>query len=143
MTDIPRVDFDELELVVRDDSYMFWKGEPFTGVAVEFFPDGPLQSEVHHVRGLRHGPSREWYPSGKLMSEANLQYGGLHGTRRTWDEQGRLVGEDTGEFGIVIAEKRWDEQGRLMRDWHISPTDSLHAEWQLRRKEYGQSAPPT
>ncbi len=119
----------------------FWKGQPFTGIAVEFFPDGALQCEVHHVNGLRHGLSREWYPSGQLMLEKNLWCGGLHGYERVWDEQGRLRSERIGEFGIEIAEKRWDEQLRLVRDWHISPTDSLYEEWQLRRKKYGQSDP--
>lgn len=143
MTDIPRVDFDELELVVRDGYYLFWKGQPFTGFALERFPDGTLQSEVYHVDGIEHGPSRQWYPWGKLMEEKNLWNGGLHGYERTWDEQGRLISERIGEFGIAISEKRWNEQGRLMKDWHITPTDSLYEEWQLRRKRFGQSAPPS
>ncbi|WP_257454893.1 toxin-antitoxin system YwqK family antitoxin [Archangium lipolyticum] len=142
MTDIPRVHFDELELVVRDGYYLYWKGQPFTGFAVEFFPDGTLQSEVHHVDGIENGPKREWFPSGKLMEEANLWNGGLHGYERVWDEQGRLRSERRGEFGIPITEKRWDEHGGLMKDWHITPTDSLYEQWQLRRKTYGQSAPP-
>jgi antitoxin component YwqK of YwqJK toxin-antitoxin module len=142
MTDIPRIDFDELELVVGDDYYMFWKGQPFTGFAVEFFPDGTLRSEVHHVNGLRHGPSREWYPSGRLMVEANHWHGGLHGYEHTWNEQGRLISERIHEFGIEIAWKRWDEQGSLIKDWRINPTDSLYNEWQLRRQKWGQAAPP-
>jgi antitoxin component YwqK of YwqJK toxin-antitoxin module len=142
MTDLPRVDFDDLELVVSDDQYMYWKGQPFTGIAVEFFPDGTLRSEVHHVNGIEHGPSREWYPSGQLKDEASLWHGGLHGYERIWDEQGRLRSERIGELGIAIAEKRWDEQGRLLRDWHIGPKDSLYDILQIKRKKWGQFAPP-
>ncbi len=142
MTDMPRVDFDELELVVRDDQYMFWKGQPFTGVAVEFFPDGTLRSEVYHVDGVEHGPKREWYPSGQIQDEATIWHGGLHGYKRIWDEQGRLISEELGELGIGIAEKRWDEQGRLIRDWHISPKDSLYEILLIKREKWGHLAPP-
>ncbi|PTL79682.1 toxin-antitoxin system YwqK family antitoxin [Vitiosangium sp. GDMCC 1.1324] len=142
MTDLPRVHFDELELVVSDDQYMFWKGQPFTGIAVEFFPDGTLQSEVPHVDGIEHGLVRVWRPSGQLCKEENLWYGGLHGYERMWDEQGRLISERIGELGIAIAEKRWDEQGRLTRDWHIGPKDNLYDILQIKRRKWGQFAPP-
>ncbi len=142
MTDMPRVDFDELELVVSDDQYMFWNGKPFTGVAVEFYPDGTLCSEVPHLNGLEHGLKRAWHPSGQLRKESNLWNGGLHGYRREWDEQGRLVSEALGELGICIAEKQWNEQGRLIRDWHIGPTDSLYSTLLICRRKWGQSAPP-
>jgi antitoxin component YwqK of YwqJK toxin-antitoxin module len=139
MTDLPRVELDELELVVRDDGYYFhWNGQPFTGIAIESFPEGPLQSETYYADGIENGPRRAWYPSGKLMEEANLWYGGIHGHERTWDEQGRLRSEKLGEFGITLSEKRWDEEGRLVNDWHISPSDTLYVVWQARRKTHGQ-----
>ena len=140
MTDLPRVDFDELE--PGEDQLMFWQGQPFTGVAVEFFPDGTLQSEVYHVNGLAHGPSRGWYPSGRLRDEMTLWYGALHGYKREWDEQGRLVSESLGELGIGVAEKRWDVHGKLIRDWHISPRDNLFSTLQLCRQKWAASAPP-
>ncbi len=140
MTELPRVDFDELEL--GDEQLIYWKDRPFTGVAVEFFPDGTLRGEVYHEDGVRHGLVREWYPSGKLKDEAILWYGGLHGYKRIWDEQGRLVSERTGELGIGIAEKQWDEQGRLIKDWHIGPKDSLYSTLQICRRNWGHLAPP-
>ena len=70
MTELPRVDFEELDL--GDNQLMFWKGKPFTGIAVEFFSDGTLQSEVHHLNGLEHGSNREWDASGRLRKEATL-----------------------------------------------------------------------
>jgi hypothetical protein len=140
MTDMPRVDFEELD--IGDEQLILWKGQPFTGIAVEFFPDGKPCSEVPHVNGLRHGLLRAWHPSGQLSKESTLWYGGLHGYRREWDEQGHLLSETLGELGITIAEKRWDDQGRLIRDWHIGPHDSLYSTLQICRKKWGQSAPP-
>ncbi len=140
MTDIPRVHFDELE--VGDEQLMLWKGQPFTGVAVEYFPDGKLCSEVPHVDGVEYGLMRAWHPSGQLRKEASLWEGGLHGYRRIWNEQGRLLSETLGELGIAIAEKEWDEQGRLIKDWHIGPTDSLYSTLHLKRKKWGRLAPP-
>jgi hypothetical protein len=140
MTDLPRVDFDELD--IGEDQLMVWRGQPFTGIAVEFFPDGKPCSEVPHVNGLMHGTLRAWHPSGQLREEASLWYGALHGYQREWDEQGRLVSEVLGELGTGVAEKRWDEHGRLIRDWRISPADSLYSTLQLCRQKWGASAPP-
>ncbi|PTL78335.1 toxin-antitoxin system YwqK family antitoxin [Vitiosangium sp. GDMCC 1.1324] len=140
MTDLPRVDFEELD--IGHEQLIVWRGQPFTGVAVEFFPDGTLCSEVPHLNGVRHGLVRAWHPSGQLRKEANLWQGGLHGYLHEWDEQGRLISEERGELGIGVAEKRWDEQGRLIKDWHISPEDNLYGILQIKRKKYGQSAPP-
>ncbi len=140
MTDMPRVNFEELDL--GDDQLIVWKGQPFTGVAVEFFPDGKLCSEVPHLNGVRHGLLRAWHPSGQLREETSLWQGGLHGYERIWDEQGRLISEVIGELGIEIAEKRWDEQGRLVKDWRIGPNDNLYGILQIKRKKFGQFTSP-
>jgi hypothetical protein len=140
MTDTPRVDWDELEL--SNDLLILWKGQPFTGFAVEFYPDGRLASEVMHVDGMKHGLSRSWYDSGQLMDEETYWLDGLHGYCREWAEQGRLVSEVLGELGIQIAEKRWDDQGRLIKDWHIGPNDNSWTMLQFNRKHLGHRAPP-
>lgn len=140
MTDTLRVHLDELDF--GDEQLMVWKGKPFTGVAIEYFPDGKLQSEVPHIDGLEHGLKRAWYPSGQLRKEANLWYGSLHGHLREWDEQGRLISEMIGELGVGVAERRWDEQGRLVKDWHIGPTDDLYEILLLKRKKWSHLAPP-
>ena len=140
MTDMPRVDFEELDL--DDEQLIVWNGRPFTGIAVEFFPDGTLCSEVPHLEGVRHGLIRAWYPSGQLRKEANLWQGGLHGYKREWDEQGHLVSDELGELGIGIAEKRWDEQGRLIRDWRIGTKDNLYELLLIKREKWGHRAPP-
>jgi antitoxin component YwqK of YwqJK toxin-antitoxin module len=140
MTDTLRVHLDELDF--DDEQLMIWKGKPFTGVGVEFFPAGLLRSEVYHVDGVEHGPKREWYSSGQLKDEANIWQGGLHGYKRIWDEKGRLISEELGELGIGIAEKRWDEQGRLIRDWRIGPKDSLYEILLIKREKWGHLAPP-
>lgn len=140
MTDMPRVDFDDLD--VGENQLIVWKDRPFTGIAVEFFPDGKPCSEVPHLNGLRHGLLRAWHPSGQLREEKSLWYGGLHGYKRIWDERGRIISEVLGELGIGIAEKRWDEQGRLIMDWHIGPEDNLYDILQIRRKQWGHLAPP-
>lgn len=140
MTDLPRVDFEELDL--GDEQLIVWKGQPFTGIAIEFFPNGRLQSEVPHLNGVRHGLVRAWHPSGQLREETMLWQGGLHGYSREWDEQGHLVSEVLGELGIGVAEKEWDGQGRLLKDWHIGPGDDLYELLQIKRKKWGHFAPP-
>jgi hypothetical protein len=140
MTDMPRVDFEDLDL--GDNQLITWKDQPFTGIAVEFFPNGTLCSEVPHLDGVRHGLLRAWYPSGQLREEASLWQGGVHGYKREWDEQGRLISEMIGELGIRTAEKTWDDQGRLIRDWHIGPNDDMYEILQIKREKWGHLAPP-
>lgn len=117
MTDLPRVDFEELDF--GEDQLVVWKDQPFTGVAVELFPDGKPCSEVPFLNGLRHGVLRAWYPSGQLKEEKHLWYGGLHGYARVWNEQGGLI-----------------------MDWHLGPQDSLYGTLEICRKKWGRSAPP-
>jgi hypothetical protein len=140
MTDMLRVDFDDLDL--GDNQLITWKDQPFTGIAVEFFPNGTLCSEVPHLDGVRHGLLRAWYPSGQLREEASLWQGGVHGYKREWDEQGRLISEMIGELGIRTAEKTLDDQGRLIRDWHIGPNDDMYEILQIKREKWGLLAPP-
>jgi hypothetical protein len=140
MTDTLRVHVNELDF--GDKQLMIWNGKPFTGVAVEFFPDGKLQSEEYYVDGIEHGPSRVWFPSGQLLEEMNHWRGSLHGYYRMWDERGTLREEALCELGVWLAERRWDEQGRLVRDWRLGPEDTEYNTLLLVRRKWGHLAPP-
>lgn len=73
------VDLDDLE---EDDLDRAWfRGELFTGQAVETYRNG--------VRA-----SLTWHPSGALAEETVFDDEGRPRTQRRWDEAGTLVGEE-------------------------------------------------
>lgn len=87
----------------------------FTGVMVEFYPDGTLSSRTAVSNGLLNGISEgwytngqpqirecykasvadglrsKWYSNGQLKSEATIVRGKLEGTFRSWHENGQLA----------------------------------------------------
>jgi hypothetical protein len=90
---------------------------PFTGVLLDFYPDGSMQSRSMVSNGLLEGLSEgwytnrqlevreyyrtnfsnglrvKWYPGGKKLSEATIVLGKMEGTFRRWYENGKLAEE--------------------------------------------------
>jgi antitoxin component YwqK of YwqJK toxin-antitoxin module len=90
---------------------------PFTGILLEYFPGGPLQSrsmvsnglleglsEFWHTNGqlqareyyhtnFSNGPRTKWYPDGRKLSEATIVQGKMQGVFRRWYENGKLAEE--------------------------------------------------
>ena len=52
-----------------DDGRMLFEGELFSGVALEKWPTGHLQSETCFRDGLREGPATLWYQNGVKKSQ--------------------------------------------------------------------------
>jgi hypothetical protein len=137
MTEQPRVQYDDLE--VGDDQLMFWEGRPFSGFAVENYPDGNLQSETSFVNGLQEGVSRVWHPNGQLAEEALSWKGVRHGRSAAWTADGKPLNEEVYELGALVRGKYFGDDGTIARTFSIDPNDSLLLAY---RKAYGKSAPP-
>jgi antitoxin component YwqK of YwqJK toxin-antitoxin module len=95
--------------------YLIGQPKPFSGLMVDFYPDGKKRSrsgisngllngisEGWHTNGqlevreqfregLSHGLRTKWYPTGAKLSEAMISAGKLHGTFRRWHENGKLA----------------------------------------------------
>ena len=48
---------------------------PFTGKAVDYWPDGHMKTEISYKEGKRHGPKTHWYENGQKLSEINYMNG--------------------------------------------------------------------
>lgn len=88
--------------------------KPFTGVLVEWFPNGTLKSRSSIVAGVLEGVSEGWYESGRRQVREHFKAGVSDGLRTTWFEQGPIMsqsmireGEHHGSF------RRWHENGQL------------------------------
>jgi YD repeat-containing protein len=88
----------------------------FTGVMVEFYPDGTLQSRSVVSNGLLHGVSEGWRTNGVLAVREAFLDGRSHGTRTKWDETGNRIAETDIRAGEIEG---WH------REWHTNGNPSL------------------
>lgn len=105
-----RVQFDQL--THDDDGRMMLRGIPVTGVALEYWPDGSLASEISFRDGLQHGLTVGWHPNGEKSEEVLYDSGCAVGIRRQWHANGVLkLEEEIGADGFQLRIAEWDENG--------------------------------
>lgn len=116
----------------------------FTGLMVEFYPDGTLQSRSVVSNGLLHGVSEGWHTNGVLAITEVFVEGKSHGTRIKWDASSNRIAETTISAGQIHGSHReWYTNGQpalemsmvdgkaqgLARKWN--PDASLAGQWVL------------
>jgi antitoxin component YwqK of YwqJK toxin-antitoxin module len=117
-----------------EDGVLFYRGEAFTGIAVDFWPNGQLEAEQYYEQGTEYGLMRSWHDNGVLSFEATLSAACVEGIGREWHRNGQLKKEYEVEEAIYLWRKEWDEQGVLVRDYVLTE-DHPQYEWlQLRRE---------
>jgi antitoxin component YwqK of YwqJK toxin-antitoxin module len=88
----------------------------FTGLMVEFYPDGTLQSRSAVSNGLLHGVSEGWHTNGVLAITEIFVSGTSHGTRTKWDAASNRIAETDIREGEIEG---------LHREWHTNGKPSL------------------
>ena len=116
----------------------------FTGLMVEFYPDGTLQSRSVVSNGLLHGVSEGWHTNGVLAVTEVFVDGKSHGTRTKWDAASNRIAETTISAGQIHGSHReWYTNGQpalemsmvdgkaqgLAQKWN--PDASLAGQWVL------------
>ena len=85
----------------------------FTGLMVEFYPDGTLQSRSVVSNGLLHGESQGWHTNGVLAITEGFVDGKSHGTRTKWDASSNRIAETTISRGQIHGSHReWHPNGQ-------------------------------
>jgi antitoxin component YwqK of YwqJK toxin-antitoxin module len=144
MNELLRINWNDLKSLNHE--FDVYKGELFTGIAEELYPNGSVWSEAEFVNGIRHGKAREWYENGQLKSENYYQLDNLNGISKEWYENGQLNLEENIFQSICLERKVWDESGELIEHFTINETDpnfefyqmllKKEAEWQNRVKNW-------
>ena len=116
----------------------------FTGLMVELYPDGTLQSRSAVSNGLLHGVSEGWHTNGVLAITEVFVSGTSHGTRTKWDAASNRIAETTISAGQIHGSHReWYTNGQpalemsmvdgkaqgLARKWN--PDASMAGQWVL------------
>ena len=88
----------------------------FTGLMVEFYPDGTLQSRSVVSNGLLHGVSEGWHTNGGLAITEGFLEGRSNGTRTKWDAASNRIAETDIRAGEIEG---------LHREWHTNGKPSM------------------
>lgn len=132
-------------LVLREGRWMKTdETNVFTGVMLEFYPDGTVQSRSGVSNGLLEGMSEGWWTNGVLAVRESFQAGRSHGLRTKWDTEGHRIAETTIREGRIEGwHREWHTNGRmslevamsegrphgLSRKWN--PEGGLSGQWSL------------
>ena len=112
------VEVDRKELVLQD-SRLVRQGasNAFTGLMVEFYPDGTLQSRSVVSNGLLQGLSEGWHTNGVLAVRETFVEGRSHGVRTKWDAASNRIAESSiRDAKIHGFHREWHTNGQLALD---------------------------
>ena len=133
-------------LILRDGRWMRTdQTNAFTGMMVEFYPDGTLLSRSAVSNGVLHGVSEGWWTNAVLAVRETFREGRSHGVRTKWDlggrrisaadiREGRIDGfhrewHTNGQLAVEVAmaagkpqgvSRRWNPDGTLIGQWSLS-----------------------
>ncbi|MEE3055454.1 MAG: toxin-antitoxin system YwqK family antitoxin, partial [Planctomycetota bacterium] len=110
VVDAPKVvvDVDHLE---ERDGLDYFEGKPFTGVAVQKYPNGQKKFEETYKDGKNHGLRTEWYENGQKKEEFTYKDGKRDGPTTGWYENGQKGAEATHKDGNPVTAIVWKPNG--------------------------------
>ncbi len=95
------------ELTTNEDGICLLGNSPFSGFAIETFPDGKLQTQMSLMHGLQDGVTRRWNPNGQLESEQSFRNGIAEGKHHEWHPDGILKAESTWNAGECVHARQF------------------------------------
>lgn len=114
------VEVDRKELVLKNGLLVRNGGSnAFTGLMLESYPDGTLQSRSAVSNGLLEGLSEGWHTNGVLAVRESFVGGCSHGVRTKWDAASNRIAES------LIREAKIHG---FHREWHTNGQLALEAE---------------
>ena len=115
--------------LVETEDFLLYDNKPFTGIAIERFPDGSVQKSSeykdgilhgitrvygftgarryhwNYVNGKKHGPQYGWYLEGPQRYLRNYKAGLLHGDSVEWFLNGHKFRQRNFDHGIETRVK--------------------------------------
>ena len=79
-----------------------YHGEPFTGVSIQRYSDGSLDSLVHLVDGVAHGVTVSWRLNGQIALYREMAHDVRHGLSIEWAEDGTKLSEANYHDGRLV-----------------------------------------
>jgi len=99
LVEVPR------KLLKWDTDHFTHEGQPFTGVATEYHPDGKPKQRWEMNAGKWHGLVEEWYPSGQKSVCTHYDNGKHHGENTYWNPDGSVQKKQHWNQDILIKDE--------------------------------------
>lgn len=116
-----------------------YKGEPFSGTAVEEYADGTCAVTIDYVRGKREGAYRKWFVDGSLSFESQYVAGRQHGETKSWWKNGNLRSHNRMEKGKANGlQEQWYKSGAKFKAMQLvnGQEEGLQQSWRENGKLY-------
>ncbi|ERP31963.1 toxin-antitoxin system YwqK family antitoxin [Chitinivibrio alkaliphilus] len=101
------VEYEDLEHRERI-AYVQGEDTPFSGRAVDYFPDGSVREEAYYKDGVLHGTWKAFSPDGTPVRRLYFKEGAQHGEQIFYNESGDISSRahfDRGELQDVQSEE--------------------------------------
>ena len=114
---VPVVDI-ELD---RDLGVSFYEGKPFSGYAIEHYPNQQKKEQTPYIHGKKHGTQNRWFLDGTLAAETIYLNGRRNGPAKTWWKDGTLRTHSQFINGVGHGvQKQWFRTGELFKEINLN-----------------------
>jgi hypothetical protein len=118
---------------------VFHDSLPFTGTAIEHYPNDQLATSITYTDGKKNGYYRKWFVDGTLSFEASYVAGKKHGETRSWWSNGNL--RSAGQFDNGVAngfQQQWYPSGAKFKEIQLvnGREEGMQRSWRENGKLY-------
>lgn len=147
LTDNPLWSDPLLELVVPyeattllpDKGLVTHKGQPLSGVRVDYYDNDTLALRESYLDGVKHGETARWYDTGIKSYEAYYQRNKLNGTVTAWWPTGKKRSESIYSLGVLDGVQwQWYQSGAKFKQARFDQgvPSGLQRSWRENGKLY-------
>ncbi|MEM7369005.1 MAG: membrane-binding protein [Bacteroidota bacterium] len=109
-----------------------WKvnGQPYSGYALQLYPNGLLRTKTGFFNGKKQGPSRAYFPDGKLQHITPYHENLVHGEVKNWSgvEGHPLLAIRNFHLGKAHGQhKKWYKNGQIFKimNYHMGKEEGM------------------
>ncbi|NND34704.1 MAG: hypothetical protein HKN76_19110 [Saprospiraceae bacterium] len=141
-TSIPAIEIaKELLQLNAIEGMWYWNGAPFSGYAIDKYPNHILSERTGFLLGKKEGVSKKWHVDGTLKKQAIYRANRLHGIVSVWSPgpENTLVSESNFVEGVRHGlQRRWYTSGQIQRSVHLNMglEEGLQQAWLENGKIY-------
>lgn len=98
-------------------------GKPFSGYAVNYFPDSTLRQKIGIVDGKKQHETTDYYPDGHIKFSVNYHQGKLHGEKKSWSAGPSPILLTHLNYHLGKAhgiQKKWYSTGEIFKILHLN-----------------------
>lgn len=94
----------------------YYKGKPFTGNAISYFPNKTKKEILPFYQGKKNGFELKWFSNGRLQKKSFYKNNKLEGVVKSWWENGAMASESHYNHGIRNGvQKTWHPNKKMAR----------------------------